>query len=210
MKNIFIITYKCIYIFSVSLLAFTKNSLKFLMCARSYTRLATYVIILIGRITKCLTCWFEKWKVLVAQSCPTLCDPMHYSPPGSSVHGILKERTLKWVAIPFSRGSSQFRNWTQVFFFAGRFFTIWAVREAFIQSSLTFCTPGTVAITVSMENSPGQHTGVGIHSLLQGIFSTSDWTWVSIMADSLYHLNHQESPCWLEDDLKVSNYWFGQ
>ena len=39
--------------------------------------------------------------VLVAQSCPTLCDPMDYSPPGSSVHGILQARILEWVAISF-------------------------------------------------------------------------------------------------------------
>ena len=39
----------------------------------------------------------------VAQSCPPLCDPMDYSPPGSSVHGILQARVLKWVAISFSR-----------------------------------------------------------------------------------------------------------
>ena len=38
-------------------------------------------------------------KVLIAQSCPTLCDPMGYSPPGSSVHGILQARILEWVAI---------------------------------------------------------------------------------------------------------------
>ena len=44
--------------------------------------------------------------VLVAQSCPTLGDPMDCSPPGSFVHGILQTRILKWVAIPFSRGSS--------------------------------------------------------------------------------------------------------
>ena len=44
--------------------------------------------------------------VLVAQSCPTLCDPMDCSPPGSSVHEILQARILEWVAIPFSRGSS--------------------------------------------------------------------------------------------------------
>jgi len=42
--------------------------------------------------------------VLVAQSCPTLCDSMDYSPPGSSVLGILQARMLEWVAIPFSRG----------------------------------------------------------------------------------------------------------
>ena len=43
---------------------------------------------------------------LVAQSYPTLCDPVNYSPPGSSVHGILQARILGWVAIPFSSGSS--------------------------------------------------------------------------------------------------------
>ena len=48
------------------------------------------------------------------QSCPTLCDPMNCSPPGSSVHGILLARILKWVAIPFSRGSSQPRGRTHV------------------------------------------------------------------------------------------------
>ena len=48
--------------------------------------------------------------VLVAQSCPTLCDPMDCSPPGSSVHGILQPRILEWVDIPFSRGSSQPRD----------------------------------------------------------------------------------------------------
>ena len=47
-----------------------------------------------------------KWKVLVAQSCPTLCDPVNCSLPGSSVHGVRQARILEWVAIPFSRGSS--------------------------------------------------------------------------------------------------------
>ena len=43
---------------------------------------------------------------LVAQLCPTLCNPMDCSPPGSSVHEILQARILEWVAIPFSWGSS--------------------------------------------------------------------------------------------------------
>ena len=43
----------------------------------------------------------------VAQSCPTLCDPLDCSPPGSSVHGILQARILEWVVISFSRGSSR-------------------------------------------------------------------------------------------------------
>ena len=51
--------------------------------------------------------------VSVTQSCPTLCDPVDYSPPGS-IHGILKARTLEWVAIPFSRESSRPRDQTQV------------------------------------------------------------------------------------------------
>ena len=45
-------------------------------------------------------------KVLVAQSCPTLCNPMDYSPLGPSVYGILQATILEWVAISFSRGSS--------------------------------------------------------------------------------------------------------
>ena len=49
-------------------------------------------------------------KVLVAQLCLTLCDPMNGSSPGFSVHGILQARILEWVAIPFSRGSSQPRR----------------------------------------------------------------------------------------------------
>ena len=68
--------------------------------------------------------------MLVAWSCPTLCDPMDCSPPGSSVHGILQARRLKWVGIPFSRGSSWPRDQTRVSCIAGRFFTIWVTREA--------------------------------------------------------------------------------
>ena len=66
----------------------------------------------------------------VAQSCPTLCNPMDCSPPGSSVHGILQARVLEWVAISFSRGSSRPRDRTQVSHIAGRCFNLWATREA--------------------------------------------------------------------------------
>ena len=61
---------------------------------------------------------------LVAQSCPALCDPMDFSPPDFVVHGILQARIWKWVAILFSRGSSQPRDQTWVSCMAGRFFTI--------------------------------------------------------------------------------------
>ena len=60
----------------------------------------------------------------------SLCDPVDCSLPGSSLHGILQARILEWVAIPFCRGSSQPRDRTQVSCIAGRFFTIWATREA--------------------------------------------------------------------------------
>ena len=49
----------------------------------------------------------SKVKLLVAQLCPNLCNPMDCSPPGSTVHGILQAGILEWVAIPFSRGSSK-------------------------------------------------------------------------------------------------------
>ena len=67
----------------------------------------------------------SKWKltVVAVQLCPTLCNPMDYSPPGSSVHGILQTRIVGWVAMPSSRGPSQPRDQTQVSRFAGRFFT---------------------------------------------------------------------------------------
>ena len=68
--------------------------------------------------------------VLAAQSCLTLCDPMDYSLPRSSVHEILQATILEWVTICFSRGSSRPRNGTRVSCIAGRFFTIWATREA--------------------------------------------------------------------------------
>ena len=64
------------------------------------------------------------------QSRPTLCDPTDCSLPGSSVHGILQAGILEWVAMPSSRGFSQPREQIQVSCIAGRFFTIWATREA--------------------------------------------------------------------------------
>ena len=64
---------------------------------------------------------------------------MDCSPPGSSVHGIFQDRILEWVAIAFSRGSSQPRDWTQVSCFAGRVFTDWSTREAMGVNTGNFC-----------------------------------------------------------------------
>ena len=83
----------------------------------------------------------SKVKVKVAQSCPTLCDPMDYT-----VRGILQARILERVPFPFSRGSSQPKDRTQVSRIAGGFFTSWITRD----------------------------TGVGSVSLLQGIFPTQE------------------------------------
>ena len=72
-------------------------------------------------------CWVSfHVKVKVILSCPALCHPIDYT-----VHGILlKARIPEWVAVPFSRGSSQPRDWTQVTCIAGGFFTVWATRAA--------------------------------------------------------------------------------
>ena len=85
-----------------------------------------------------------KVKVKVAQSCLMLYDPMGYT-----VHGIFQARIVEWVAVPFSRGSPQPRDWTQVSHIAGRFFTSWAARKA-------------------------QEYWRGSLSLLQGIFLTQE------------------------------------
>ena len=69
-------------------------------------------------------------KVLVSQLCLTLHYLMDCSPPSSYVHGILQARIVEWVAIPFSRGSSQPRDRTWVSLTAGRFFMVWATRIA--------------------------------------------------------------------------------
>ena len=67
-------------------------------------------------------------KVKVVQLCPTFCDPMD-----GTVHGIFQARIQEWLAVPFSRGSSQSRNQTRVAWIAGGLFTSWATREAFCE-----------------------------------------------------------------------------
>ena len=69
-----------------------------------------------------------KWSE-ITQSCPTLCEPMNCSLPGSSIHGIFQAIVLEGVAISFSRGSSTPRDWPRVFHIVDRRFTIWATRE---------------------------------------------------------------------------------
>ena len=70
--------------------------------------------------------------LLVTQSCLTLCmsDPLDYSPPGSSDHGISQARILEWVAIPFSRGSSRPRDQTHISCTSRQILYRWATRKA--------------------------------------------------------------------------------
>ena len=114
-----------------------------------------------------------------------LCDPIDCSLPGSSVHGISQARILEWVAISFSRGFSQHRDWTQVSCIAGRFITIWDTREALnssVSSSVAqFCwtlTPWTEArqATLSITNS---------RSLLKLMSSSSWWCHPTISSSVL-------------------------
>ena len=86
-----------------------------------------------------ITCWPSDIVcvlvcVMVIHSRLTLCDCRPCSWPGSSVHGILQARMLRWVAMPICRGSSQPRDQTWVFWIADRFFTVWATRRALVDA----------------------------------------------------------------------------
>ena len=112
-------------------------------------------------------------------------DPLDCSPPGSSVHGILQARILQWVAIPFSRGSSQPRDWTQDSCITGRWFIIWTTREApkelhaaaakSLQSCPTLCNP--------RNSSP---PGSSVPGILQA--GTLEWVAISFSIVPSYFL----------------------
>ena len=126
--------------------------------------------------------------------CQTLCNPVDYSPPESSVHGIFQARILKWVVIPFSRGSSQPRVQTQVSCITGRFFIIWATWEHLkernsevAQSCPTLCNPTDCSLSGSSIR------GISQARILEWVavfFSRSsqlrDWTWVSHIVGRLF------------------------
>ena len=151
-----------------------------------------------------------------AQSCPTLCDPMGWSLPGSAVHGILQARILEWVDMHSSRGSSQLRDWTCISYISSMAITkttrdnkcrhgcgqkgilvhcwwdcklvrplwetLWKDTKK-LKAELSWKKSESESRSVvsdslqphgpySLWNSPGQNTGVGSLSLLQGIFPT--------------------------------------
>ena len=106
----------------------------------------------------------------VAQSCPTLCDPMDCSPPVSSVHKILQARILEWVAMPSSRGIFPPRDWTQV--------------SCIVGNSLPSESPGKT-----------KNTGVDSLSFIQGIFLTQESNQSLLHCRQiLYLLSYQGSP----------------
>ena len=107
--------------------------------------------------------------------CLILYDTMNCSPPGFSVHGILRARILEWVAFPFSSESSQPRDGTCVSCIAGRFFTICATREA--HSSLVILRRGTYMGRLScfgkMYRTPGEQKFASFISFW--ILHTNKW-----------------------------------
>ena len=110
---------------------------------------------------------FKKWSE-VAQLCPTLCDSMDYSLPGSSNHGIFQARILEWVSISFSKRSSLPRDWTWVSHIIGRRLTIWATREVHWQVGINpwqgFC-HRLYEVTMEPQSKASHllHTGRAIH-----------------------------------------------
>ena len=82
------------------------------------------------------------WVSMCAQSCPTLCDSMDCSPPGSSVHGTFQERILEWVAISSFRGSSWPRDQTHVscvFCIGRQILCTWAPRKLWLGMVFSLC-----------------------------------------------------------------------
>ena len=121
---------------------------------------------LAGRFFTTRATWgaLDCMKVKDSQSCLTLCNPTDYT-----VHGILQARILEWVAFPYSRGSSQPRDQTQVSHIADGFFTSWATGKP-------------------------KNTGVGSLFLLQGIFPTQKSNLGLLHCSrNLYQLSYQGS-----------------
>ena len=117
---------------------------------KTWTDTSPYLLHYIGSkysYERCTTSYVIAAKSL--QSCPTLCDPIDGSPPGSPVPGILQARTLKWVAIPLSNA------WK------------WKVKVKLLSRVWPSVTPWTVAFQAPLSRGfPGKSTGVGCHCFL--------------------------------------------
>ena len=122
--HVYTYTYLCFYYIHVQIYVYYMYTQTYIL----YTR---YNVLYI-HIHICILKWSE-----IAQSCPTLCDPMDCSLPVSSVHGIFQAIVLAWIAISFSRGSSQPRDGTRISRIVDKCFTVWATRE--VHSKNTVC-----------------------------------------------------------------------
>ena len=142
----------------------------------------------------------------VAQSGPTLCNPIDCSLPGSSVHGIFQGIVLEWVAISCSRGSFQPRARTRVSHIVDRRFTIWATREVPWGYLYTYCCLVSKWCPVLLQphgllpvrflcswDFPGKNTGVGCLFPSPGALPGIEPTSPALQADSLL-LSHQGNP----------------
>ena len=133
---------------------------------------------------------------------------MDCSPPGSSVHRISQSRILEWVAISFSRGSSQIRDQTRVSWIGRRILYHWAQGGPYIR---IYGLHGSISRSVVSDSLrplglqptrllcswsfPGENTGVDCHFLLQGIFQTQGSNpGLSYCRQTLYWLSRQGSP----------------
>ena len=148
--------------------------------------------------------WYVYMHPQSLQSCPTLCNTMDCSLPGSYVHWTLQVRMLEWVVMPSSRTSSQPRDQTQVSHIAGRLFTVWAPGNSkktgmdslfLLQGNFqprnrteVFCIEGRFFTTWATQEAPGIciHPQFVVkkksndHRMRSGSFSTVRWIWVRI------------------------------
>ena len=146
----------------------------------------------------------EEMKTWVVQSCPTLCNPRDRSPPGSSVHGILQARMPEWVAVPPpgrlpDPGMKPAPLKSPAL--AGRFFITSATKYMYVCISSVQFSCSLVSDSLqpkglySPRNPPGQNTGVGSLSLLQGITPTQRLIpGLPHYRRILYQLSHVGSP----------------
>ena len=104
-------------------------------CLNSWSRANNSEMISIPRVLS--SSRGSKSESEVTQSCPILCDPMDCSLWGSSIHGIFQARVLEWVAVPFSRGSSQLRDWTRGSSIASRWFYFLSHQGSYVINSIT-------------------------------------------------------------------------
>ena len=156
----------------------------------------------------------EKVKVLVL-SRVWFCDPMGCSPPGSSVNGILQARLLEWVAFPFSRGSSQPRDWTCVSY------------VSCIDSWFFTTEPPTIQVFFSISEVPTPHhlwfikmcllTGVDHPQYTPFSKTSTDYTMPSSVIQEKFHSLTSKQPMCVKkklgETIKWSNYrcnlsWF--